>query len=177
MDLQAQLCNCKGWVGFWIVYSSVVSTSSGQMDFFTRCCVRLCRAALSNTSFSLCVSSPPSQLLSIQLPMCWVLRCIHCRRWIFSCFGVVQPPDSPIPFAWVIRDYIQQDALLCKGREPERSGGGWAFLQRRPREALLWPPRDWPWQLWRCLLCTANTPSHCLIRKRNAREPASGQKL
>lgn len=88
--------------------------------------------------------------------MCWFLRPIHYRRWIFSCCGVAQHPDSPIPFAWVIRDYIHQDALLCKGREPEGSGGGWAFLQRRPREAFLWPPRDRPWQLRRCLLCTAD---------------------
>lgn len=60
------------------------------------------------------------------------------------------------PSAWVIRDYIQQDALFSQGKEPEGSGGGRAFLQRRPGEAFLWPPRDWPWQLRRCLLCTAH---------------------
>lgn len=85
------------------------------------------------------------------------LRRIYCCRWIFSCSGVALRPDSPVPpSVWVIRDYIQQDALLSQGREPEGSGGGRAFLQRRPREAFLWPPRDWPWQLRRCLLCTAH---------------------
>lgn len=86
--------------------------------------------------------------------MCWFPRPIRYCRWIFSCFGVAQHPDSPIPFAWVIRDYTNQDALLCKGREPEGSGRGWAFLQRRSRKAFLWPQRNWPWQLRRCLLCT-----------------------
>lgn len=95
----------------------------------------------------------PSPLLSIQVLMCWFLRPVHYCRWIFSCFGVAQHPDSPIPFAWAIRDYINQDALFCKGREPEGSGGGWALLQRRPREAVLRPSRDRPWQLWRRLLC------------------------
>lgn len=108
-----------------------------------------------------------SPLLSIQVLMCWFLRPIHYCRWIFSCFGVAQHPDSPIPFVWAIRDYINQDALFCKGREPEGSGGGWALLQRRPREAVLRPSRDRPWQLWRRLLCTGAksslwlTLTHC----------------
>lgn len=96
-----------------------------------------------------------------QTPMTWFLRHIYCRRWISSCSGVARRPDSPVPpSAWAIRDYIQQDALLSQGREPEGSGGGRAFLQRRPREAFLWPPRDWPWQLRRCLLCTAHRTLH-----------------
>lgn len=71
---------------------------------------------------------------------------------------IVPPPP---PSVWAIRDYIQQYALLSQGREPEGSGGGGAFLQRRPGEAFLWPPRDWPWQLRRCLLCTA----HCTLHR------------
>lgn len=89
--------------------------------------------------------------------MSWFLRPIHFCRWIFSCFGDTQLPDSPVPFVWVKRDYISQDALLCKGRKPEGSGGGRSVLQRRPREAFLWPPRNWTWQLWRRLLCTDST--------------------
>lgn len=100
---------------------------------------------------------PPPLLFIFQATITWFLRRIYCRRWIFSCFSVARHPDSPVPpSAWVIRDYIQQDALFSQGKEPEGSGGGRAFLQRRPGEAFLWPPRDWPWQLRRCLLCTAH---------------------
>lgn len=105
------------------------------------------------------------------------LRRIYHRRWIFSCFGVAQHPDSPVPFAWVIRDCIQQDALLCQGGEPEGSRGVWAFLQRRPREAFLRPPRDWPWQLWRCLLCTAKLHTRTATHKRNALKAACEQTI
>lgn len=114
---------------------------------------------------------PPSLLFISQAPMTRFLRRIYCRRWIFSCFGVARHPDSPVPpSAWAIRDYIQQNALLSQGREPEGSGGGGAFLQRRPGEAFLWPPRDWPWQLRRCLLCTAHrtlAPHSKRKKKRN----------
>lgn len=101
----------------------------------------------------------------LQVLTCRFFRRICCPKWIFSCFGVAQHPDSP--FAWAVRGSVQQDALFCKGREPEGSRGGWAVLQRRPGEAFLWPERNRPWQLWRCILCTAGTFPSCSYKIHN----------
>lgn len=135
-------------ISFFPLWRSLTHLAGIVKLLFLLCRINVFHLVLANTSRCLCLI-----FLSMQAPMYWFLRVIDYRRWIFSCFAIAQQPDSPIAFAWVIRDCINQDALLRKGREPQGSGGGWAFLQRRSREAFLRPPRNWPWQLWRRLLC------------------------
>lgn len=45
------------------------------------------------------------------------------------------------------------NAVIHTKRGAQGPRSGWPLLQRWPRGRLLWPARDWTWQLWGRLLC------------------------